>query len=56
MNSQTRWWPWTVCLVLLMATALSYLDRQALSVVAPVVRGELEFDNAQLGLLLSAFF
>jgi len=56
MNSQTRWWPWAVCLVLLTATALSYLDRQALSVVAPVVRGELKLDNAQLGLLLSAFF
>jgi len=43
-------------LVLLTATALSYLDRQALSVVAPVVREELNLDNAQLGLLLSAFF
>jgi ACS family hexuronate transporter-like MFS transporter len=41
---------------LLLATALSYLDRQALSVVAPRVRGELDLDNAQLGLLLSAFF
>ncbi len=56
MNTQTRWWPWAVCAVLLMATALSYLDRQALSVVAPVIRGELKLDNAQLGLLLSAFF
>ncbi len=56
MNSQSRWWPWAVCLVLLTATALSYLDRQALSVVAPLVREELRLDNAQLGLLLSAFF
>jgi ACS family hexuronate transporter-like MFS transporter len=39
-----------------MATALSYLDRQALSVVAPVVAGELNLDNEQLGRLLSAFF
>jgi predicted MFS family arabinose efflux permease len=38
--------------------ALSYLDRQALSIVAPVLRRpeELNLDNAQLGLLLSAFF
>lgn len=49
-------WPWKVCVFLLTATALSYLDRQALSVVAPVVRAELGLDNAQLGLLLSAFF
>jgi len=34
---------------------LSYLDRQALSIAAPLVRGELKLDNAQLGILLSAF-
>jgi sugar phosphate permease len=51
-----RWWPWKVCLFLLLAVCLSYLDRQALSVVAPLVTSELELDNASLGLLLSAFF
>jgi sugar phosphate permease len=51
-----RWWPWKVCVCLLLATALSYLDRQALSIVAPLVSKELSLDNAQLGLLLSAFF
>jgi ACS family hexuronate transporter-like MFS transporter len=51
-----RWWKWQVCGFLLLATALSYIDRQALSVTAPVVRKELSIDNAQLGLLLSAFF
>jgi len=56
MTTITPWRPWLVCAVLLMATALSYLDRQALSVVAPLVREELKLDNAQLGLLLSAFF
>lgn len=49
-------WQWKLCGFLLMATALSYLDRQALSVVAPVVAGELNLDNEQLGRLLSAFF
>lgn len=49
-------WAWRVCLFLLTATLLSYLDRQALSVVAPRVSSELNLDNAQLGLLLSAFF
>jgi ACS family hexuronate transporter-like MFS transporter len=52
----SRSWPWKVCVFLLFATALSYLDRQALSVVAPVVAAELRLDNAGLGLLLSAFF
>jgi MFS family permease len=47
---------WGICIFLLFATCLSYLDRQALSVVAPVIRAELSLDNAQLGLLLSAFF
>jgi len=45
-----------VCGFLLCATALSYLDRQALSVAAPLVSKELGMDNRQLGLLLSAFF
>jgi ACS family hexuronate transporter-like MFS transporter len=35
---------------------MSYLDRQALSIAAPVIRREMRLDNAQLGLLLSAFF
>lgn len=56
MNTLSRAWPWKVCVFLLTATALSYLDRQALSVVATVVQKELALDNAQLGLLLSAFF
>lgn len=49
-------WPWKVCVFLLTATLLSYLDRQALSVVAPRVASDLSLDNAQLGFLLSAFF
>lgn len=52
----SRWWPWQVCVFLMLATALSYLDRQALSIAAPVIRQELRLDNAQLGVLLSAFF
>jgi len=52
----SRYWPWKVVAFLLAATLLSYLDRQALSVVAPRVAEELSLDNARLGLLLSAFF
>lgn len=50
-----RNWRWKVSVFLLLATALSYLDRQALSVVGPQVQKELNLDNAQLGTLFSAF-
>jgi ACS family hexuronate transporter-like MFS transporter len=41
---------------LLFATALSYLDRQALGIVGPQVKQELGLDNASFAPLLSAFF
>jgi ACS family hexuronate transporter-like MFS transporter len=49
-------WRWRVCIFLLFATALSYLDRQALSVAAPLVSKDLGLDNRSLGTLLGAFF
>jgi MFS transporter, ACS family, hexuronate transporter len=49
-------WPWIVCVVLLFATLISYLDRQSFSVIAPVVRDELSLDNERLGVILSAFY
>ncbi len=56
MTSAYRRWPWKVCLFFLLATAMSYLDRQALSIAAPVIQQETHLDNARLGLLVSAFF
>lgn len=41
---------------LLFATLISYLDRQAFSFAGPVIQKELQIDNAQLGMLFSAFF
>lgn len=55
MPAQRRW-PWIVCIILLFATLISYLDRQSFSVIAPVVRDELKIDNERLGLVLSAFY
>jgi ACS family hexuronate transporter-like MFS transporter len=49
-------WQWKLCLFLLAATTLSYLDRQALSIVAPLIAEELSLNNEQLGRLLAAFF
>ncbi|MBF0432021.1 MAG: MFS transporter [Fibrobacteria bacterium] len=49
-------WPWLVCIFLMFATSLSYLDRNAFSIVAPVIQGEFGWDNETIGRALSAFF
>lgn len=49
-------WRWVVCGLLLGATFLNYLDRQTLSVSAPLIRAELGLDLSQLGLIFSAFY
>ncbi|QDT55881.1 Hexuronate transporter [Caulifigura coniformis] len=49
-------WPWKVAVFLMAATALSYMDRQALSVVGPIIKQELSLSNTDLGQLLAAFF
>lgn len=45
-----------ICVILLFATLISYLDRQSFSVMAPVIGQELQLDNERLGAVLSAFF
>jgi len=47
---------WTIAILLFLANAINYLDRSALSIVAPLVSKDLHFDPAQLGLVFSAFF
>lgn len=47
---------WVLCIFLFLATSLNYMDRQALGVAAPAIQREFGLNNAQLGLLLSAFF
>jgi ACS family hexuronate transporter-like MFS transporter len=42
--------------LLFLATVLNYMDRQTLSMAAPLVQKELALDNAKFGLLASAFF
>jgi len=54
--AHSRRWPWIVCVILLFATLLSYLDRQSFSVMAPVIEEELQLNNERLGLVLSAFY
>ncbi|KAA1008092.1 MFS transporter [Paraburkholderia panacisoli] len=47
---------WFVVFMLFLACAISYLDRAALSVAAPLIAKDLQLDAAHLGIVFSAFF
>jgi len=47
---------WKIAGLLFCAGMLNYLDRAALSVVAPLLKGELHIDDAQMGFIFSSFF
>src|SRR5260370_4502064 len=47
-----RWW---VCGMLFLASAISYIDRQTVSIVAPLLARDFHLDNEQIGRILSAF-
>ncbi len=46
---------WVVCALLFGATLLNYLDRQTLSVLAPLIREEMHLNNEDLGKLFAWF-
>jgi ACS family hexuronate transporter-like MFS transporter len=46
---------WVVISVLILATALNYLDRQLLAALAPSLKSEFHLSNEQYGLVLLAF-
>ncbi len=53
-----RWWTqkrWWVAILLCAVTMIGYIDRLALSVVAPVVKREFGFTNEQYGLITWGF-
>ncbi|HYI95055.1 MAG TPA: MFS transporter [Bryobacteraceae bacterium] len=47
---------WGVCVLLFFATTLNYLDRQTLSILAPIMQKEMALDNEDLGWLFSVFY
>ncbi len=47
---------WRLCLLLFLATTLNYLDRQTMSILAPVLQKEMHLDNAALGWLFAVFY
>lgn len=53
MKSKYRW---VIAALLFFAGMLNYLDRAALSVVAPIIKADLHINDAQMGLLFSSFF
>jgi ACS family hexuronate transporter-like MFS transporter len=46
---------WGFAALLLLASALNYVDRQALSILAPVMQRELHISNGQYGYIVEAF-
>jgi ACS family hexuronate transporter-like MFS transporter len=47
---------WGLCIFLFLATALNYLDRQTMSILAPTIQREMALDNVALGWLFSVFY
>lgn len=47
---------WVIAALLFAAGMLNYLDRAALSVVAPIIKADLHINDAEMGLLFSSFF
>lgn len=48
-------WKWWIAIVLFLATVLTYLDRQTVSLCGSMIREEMQLSNEQYGQLLSAF-
>ena len=48
-------WKWWVAVVLFLATVLTYLDRQTVSLCGPMICDELKLSNEEFGRLLSSF-
>jgi ACS family hexuronate transporter-like MFS transporter len=46
---------WRVMFVFVLASALSYLDRQILSALAPTIKAEYGLDDLQFGWVVSTF-
>jgi MFS family permease len=47
---------WRLCLLLFLATTLNYLDRQTMSILAPILQKEMHLDNEALGWLFAIFY
>lgn len=48
-------WPWAVCVLLLLATMLNYMDRQALAVTLPTLKEQYHLAEGRIGILEGCF-
>ena len=48
-------WPWLVCGVLLLATLLNYMDRQALAVTLPTLKARFHLAEGRVGMIEGCF-
>jgi ACS family hexuronate transporter-like MFS transporter len=48
-------WPWAVCGVLLLATLLNYMDRQALAVTLPTLKEQFHLAERRVGMVEGCF-
>jgi ACS family hexuronate transporter-like MFS transporter len=46
---------WTILSILFLVTVINFIDRQTLSILAPVLRAALHLSNEQYGRIVSAF-
>ena len=51
MMSSRPSWPWVVCVVLLLATLLNYMDRQVLAVTLPTLKKQYHLAEGRIGVL-----
>ena len=54
-KSITIWWPWAICGILLVATLLNYMDRQALAVTLPTLKAEFNLAEGRVGMVEGCF-
>lgn len=52
---RSRLWTWWICLLLLFASTINYMDRQTLSNASIEIKAEFQLDNEQYGQLEMAF-
>jgi ACS family hexuronate transporter-like MFS transporter len=48
-------WAWGLCWLMFASTVLNYMDRQAIALVGPQVKGQFGLDNVGFGWVLAAF-
>ena len=54
-KSITSWWPWAICGILLLATLLNYMDRQALAVTLPTLKLKFNLAEGRVGMVEGCF-